>query len=67
MARTFVIEVKNNLSGEKTYLGTVSIANGKLIDEHYSGLSAPVSMNIEDGRPKIHPFKPGLTGLITEI
>ena len=65
--KKFVIEVKDNLNGENTYLGTVVISDGKIIKEDYSRISASVCMNVEDGRPRLHSFKPGLTGLVTEI
>ena len=65
--KKFVIEVKDNLNGENTYLGTVVISDGKIIKEDYSRISATIYMNMEKGMPRLHSFKPGLTGFVTEI
>ena len=67
MKQTFTLEVKGNLNGEKICLGTIKLNNGKIIGERYRNIQAPVNINIGEGRPRLHSFKLGLTGIVTKF
>ena len=64
----YTLEAKDNTNGERTYLGTIWMEKGRIVKEAYSGLKAPLVLQIEEGRPVLRsPFKPGVEGIVTQF
>jgi len=68
MKNLYTLEARNLLTGEKTYLGAIMMENGKVIQENFSGLEAPLALDFEKGVPVLKsPFKPGVEGIVTKF